>query len=695
MSAALSGLSLERALAMLTSESTGHTSEGATVGADAVEDVAGTIGRRARRVLLDGQWWREPGPPLLARLQADDADGTTHAGWVALQPRREAGYLAFGSGPGGVVVDAGVAACLAPFAFTLHERFPARMLGAKDVMRVALAPLRSDLAIVLAVSLISALVALMAPVATGELIDRAIPASSIPQALAMVAGVAVAGLAAIALGVLHTIATLRVESRACLNLQAALLDRVITAPARFFRRFASGDLSLRLAAVGTVQRTLTDAALGATIAATFAIANTALMFSYSARLAWAALGVAAIISAVIAVIGVARIRVGRRIAEAEGKLCSTTFELFTGIAKLRAAAAEYRGHAQWLARYRTWRALELRGATLGNLEAAILAVLQPLALAVVLALAWQLGASPDARALPVGQYVALQAALFGTVGGLAALVSTAFLVAGLAPEWERAKPLLEIEPESGGGLRRHVPQGAVSLQSVSFAYPGGPPVLSDVTLDIPAGSFVAIVGASGSGKSTLLRLLLGFEQPDQGVVRYDGLDLLQLDVQRLRRGIGTVLQGGKLWAGDILANICGSHVLSAEEAMRVASAAGLAADIEAMPMGLYTLVGEGVATLSGGQRQRVLIARALAGNPRLLLLDEATSALDNLSQAAVLASLAKMQATRIVVAHRLSTVRHADRIVVLENGQIAQQGGFEELARAPGPFAAMLARQRA
>ncbi len=195
------------------------------------------------------------------------------------------------------------------------------------------------------------------------------------------------------------------------------------------------------------------------------------------------------------------------------------------------------------------------------------------------------------------------------------------------------------------------------------------------------------------GKSTLLRLLLGFEFPGKGTVRFDGRVLPALDLKSLRGRIGTVLQGGRLWAGDILTNIVGATSLTVDHAWDAARAAGLAGDIEAMPMGMYTLVGEGVSTLSGGQRQRVLIARALVGRPRILLLDEATSALDNLSQAAVLESLERLDATRVVIAHRLSTVRNADRIVVLEKGRIVQQGTFRELATAPGPFAAMLSRQ--
>jgi ATP-binding cassette subfamily C protein len=176
-------------------------------------------------------------------------------------------------------------------------------------------------------------------------------------------------------------------------------------------------------------------------------------------------------------------------------------------------------------------------------------------------------------------------------------------------------------------------------------------------------------------------------------VRFDGRVLHALDLRSLRGRIGTVLQSGRLWAGDILTNIVGATSLTVDDAWEAARGAGLAADIEAMPMGMYTLVGEGVSTLSGGQRQRVLIARALVGQPRILLLDEATSALDNLSQAAVLETLERLQATRVVIAHRLATVRNADRIVVMDGGRIVQQGTFRDLAALPGPFAAMLARQ--
>ncbi|MBL0143208.1 MAG: ATP-binding cassette domain-containing protein [Betaproteobacteria bacterium] len=672
----------------------------------AVEDAAAAIGLRSRRVLLDGRWWAEGGTPMLARVaerrrvvRDNDASQTGATGWVALIPKALTGYRMVALDPkGGPPVewplDEETSSRLAPFAFAFHRTFEPRPLGTKDVLRFAIGHARADVGVLLATGLLAALVGLLTPVATGRLIDRAIPQGSADMTLAIVAGLAAAGLAAIALEVLRSIAVLRFEARTSVAIQAAVLDRVIGAPARFFRAFSSGDLALRLGAVNTVQRTVTGASIGAFVAGIFLTANFALMLAYSPSLSAAALGVILVAALLSAVLGIARLSIGRRIETADGKLSAMSFEYFAGIAKLRAAAAESRAYSNWLARYRDFRELNRRSATLSNLESVLLSILQPAAATLILYLAWRLAETPAARALTVGQFVAFQSAMFGLLAGMHGIVATALDLAALAPVWERAKPILATPPEDGvRGKIRHEPLGAIDFVGVSFAYPGGPEVLVDIDLSIRPGEFVAIVGASGSGKSTMLRLLLGFEFPGSGTVRFDGRVLPALDLKSLRARIGTVLQGGRLWAGDILTNIVGATSLTVDHAWEAARASGLAADIEAMPMGMYTLVGEGMSTLSGGQRQRVMIARALAGRPRILLLDEATSALDNLSQAAVLESLKRLDATRVVIAHRLSTVRHADRIVVLEQGRIVQQGTFRELATVPGPFAAMLARQ--
>jgi ATP-binding cassette subfamily C protein len=447
-----------------------------------------------------------------------------------------------------------------------------------------------------------------------------------------------------------------------------------------------------MASVNTVQRTITGSTIETFVTSLFLFANLALMLAYSPALTLAATAIVILVIALSTTLGLMRLKIGPRIEALDGKLSAMTFELFAGIPKLRAAAAEPRVYRRWYAKYDEFRNANGDSARLSNYESIALSLLQPAATILVLALAWKLAAG-NGR-MTTGDFVAFHAALLALLGGVHGLVSTALEVVNLKPVWDRARPILETAPEDAqGGAVRHDPTGDITLSGVSFAYPGGPTVLKDVDLEIRAGEFVAIVGASGSGKSTLLRLLLGFEAPASGFIRYDLKDLATLDLKHLRSRIGTVLQGGRLWAGDLLTNIMGTATADVEAAWGAARSAGLAADIEAMPMGLYTVVGEGLSTLSGGQRQRVLIARALVHKPRILLLDEATSALDNVSQATVLEGLAKVEATRIVIAHRLSTIVNAHRIFVMERGQLVQTGTFAELMAEKGPFAELAKRQ--
>ena len=204
-----------------------------------------------------------------------------------------------------------------------------------------------------------------------------------------------------------------------------------------------------------------------------------------------------------------------------------------------------------------------------------------------------------------------------------------------------------------------------------------------------------MVGPSGSGKSTIFKLLLGFETPESGTVSYDGQDLRSLDTIAVRRQLGVVLQSGRIAAGSILDNIGAGAQITLDDAWAAAADAGLADDIQAMPMGFHTVVSEGGTNFSGGQRQRLLIARALVHEPRILLMDEATSAVDNKTQAIIAESLKRRKVTRLVIAHRFSTIRQADRIYVLDRGRVVEVGTYEELAGGNALFTSMMARQMA
>ena len=295
----------------------------------------------------------------------------------------------------------------------------------------------------------------------------------------------------------------------------------------------------------------------------------------------------------------------------------------------------------------------------------------------------------------VGGFLAFFSAFgqsMGSIGALASGISESLIA---IPHITRLRPLISGEAElsddrkSPGEL-----SGTVELSRVTFRYTSsGPPVLENVSLRIAPGEYVAIVGPSGSGKSSLFRLLLGFEKPESGTVFLDGKAIDTLDISAVRRQLGVVLQNGKLATGSIYDNICGGVQLPLEYAWEAARLAGLDDDIKAMPMGMNTVVAEGVNTLSGGQRQRIMIARAVARRPRILLFDEATSALDNQSQAIVSTSLGNLNVTRLVIAHRLSTVRQADRIIVLVDGKVVQTGSYAELSNTPGTFANFARRQ--
>jgi ABC-type bacteriocin/lantibiotic exporter with double-glycine peptidase domain len=275
------------------------------------------------------------------------------------------------------------------------------------------------------------------------------------------------------------------------------------------------------------------------------------------------------------------------------------------------------------------------------------------------------------------------------------LSSAVVAALSVVPLYERARPILDARPEVNPA-KRHPGElaGGIDVKHVSFRYrPDSPMVLRDVSLSVSAGRFVAIVGASGSGKSTLLRMLLGFETPESGAIYVDNQDLSQLDIQAVRQQIGVVLQSGRLLSDSIHKNIVGSAPLTFDDAWEAARLAGLEDDIKNMPMGMHTIIGESGGGLSGGQRQRLMIARAIVRRPRILLFDEATSALDNETQAIVSRSLEGLQATRVVIAHRLSTVARADRIYVMDKGAVVQEGSYEELVRQEGPFADLARRQ--
>ena len=294
-------------------------------------------------------------------------------------------------------------------------------------------------------------------------------------------------------------------------------------------------------------------------------------------------------------------------------------------------------------------------------------------------------------------YMAFNVAFGQMAGAVMALAQGASQVATIRPMFELVQPILDAQPEIASDKPSVSDlSGAVDVSGITFRYDEhSPNVLNNLSFHIKSGEYVAFVGESGCGKSTIMRLLLGFETADRGTIFYDSYDINKVDLKSLRQSIGVVLQDGKLFMGDILSNITISTPgATIDDAWEAAELAGVADDIRNMPMGMQTIVSEGGGGISGGQRQRIMIARAICGKRRILMFDEATSALDNITQRHVIESLDSLNCTRIAIAHRLSTVRNCDRILVVRNGRIEEQGSYEELIAKNGFFAELVERQR-
>jgi ATP-binding cassette subfamily B protein len=254
-----------------------------------------------------------------------------------------------------------------------------------------------------------------------------------------------------------------------------------------------------------------------------------------------------------------------------------------------------------------------------------------------------------------------------------------------------AEPLPE---ESGDGP---LPGGTLELRNLSFAYDGGPPVLRDLSLSVEPGTTVALVGRTGSGKSTLLNLLLRLEEPPFGSIRLGGRDLREIPLPLLRRALVAVPQETFLFSDTLAANVAiGRPGATRAEIEHATSEAGLEPDLATFPKGLETIVGERGITLSGGQKQRTALARALLADAPFLVLDDAFSSVDTETEERILESVKARAGTRTVflVSHRLSTIQHADLVVVLEKGRLVESGTHEELLRAGGLYAELAERQR-
>lgn len=651
-----------------------------------LQAIARHSGFRLRSVLLKGQWWKEDCGPLLAFLAGDRTP-------AALIPR-DGGYELYqaGEAPRRLSDKDDPGRLLESEAYTLYAGMPETTKSLGALFRYGLQSIhKGAFVMLLATGIATGLLSLVFPVATGYLYDYVIPAAQKSSMMGLVLLLAASAVTTCFFQISQAIALIRIAGRMKTKIETALWDRLLNLPASFFRKFSAGDLAFRASGIGRTEDFFSGLLTGSLFSSLFAFFNFFYMFYLDAILAWYALGMTLLLVLFILWVQLREMKLLWLISDQQTKLQSLALQLLNGIAKIRVAGMEKRGFYLWSREYTYLRRLEH---TERRRVGSIATVHQVFGLITMLILFSVVLLDSNTRQ-DIGYFLSFLVAFGAFQEAFLSLVETLTDVPELWPGIKLLEPILQEEPEYvRGGQSPGELQGLVELNHVTFGYlKNVKPVLEDLNISILPGQFVGIVGPSGGGKSTVLRLLLGFEEPGQGAVYYDGHNLADLDLQSLRQQLGVVLQNGRLVSGSIFENISGSIPLTRDEAWRAARLAGLAEDIEAMPMGMQTFVSEGGATLSGGQRQRLLIARALARKPKILLFDEATSSVDNRTQESISENIDKLNLTRVVVAHRLSTIKNADMIYVLENGKVVEAGNFDQLMAENGLFARMAQRQ--
>ncbi len=601
--------------------------------------------------------------------------------------------------PEGIPVTEEVANKIDRDAFTCYAGFPARKLTIGDVLRFLFSQCwKEDYRTILLVSIVSGLIPLATPIITQTIFADIIPIRDWAGLATVTQVMMVTGFTTAALGLVRTIAVMRISLHLDMSVEAALWTRLLSLPTKFFRQYQTGELLSRMGGINAIKNMLTGSFVGSIFSTICSFWSLGLMCWYSLKLTGAALLLWIVYFIVIGFCYRRVLSFQRELIGAKNKTAGRIQQIFSSLPKFRIQGAETRAFYLWTEKFgEEWKwNLNLRWQNNYN---SVIAMGQPVFLNMLLYYFVMNSVNDPASAATGGgisysNYLAFSAAFSafnGTIIGFVPLVMQLF---GAVPQIENVRPILDEEPEITEDKQdAEVLSGAIEVAHLTFGYDETRDILKDISFKINAGETVAIVGPSGCGKSTLLRVLLGFEKPNQGAVYFDGQDLDALSVGSVRSQMGVVLQTGQLMAGDILTNIIGTKKLTEEDAWEAAEKAGVADDIRAMPMGMHTLISEGAGNISGGQKQRLLIARAIVGHPAVLVFDEATSALDNRSQSIVTESLSKMHSTRIIVAHRLSTIQDADHILVLDAGRIVEDGGYDELVEKNGLFAQLVRRQ--
>ena len=648
-----------------------------------------------REITLDMDWYRNDCGVIIAYLPEPKDDKSK-----ARKPSRPVAcymkgskYFYYDAASGEEKkLDKNIADTLDAKAFSIRRTLPNKSVTRKDLVTFIKKGIHArDVAHMAVLGIICTLIGVLLPKLNQLIYDDYIPMGDTSQLTQICFVILSCMIGNVFISIVRNLQEYRIPARTAYEMQDAVYHRIFELPERFFRDYDSAELANRISSVSGIVNSILTSIFSNGFALAISIIYWIQMIHYSKKLTIVCLVMLSIYSVLVYCLSRSAIRYVKQIEEYKGKASGTLYQLISAVDKIRMAGAEERAVLE----YSTPVANEKRISLKTGRVASVLSILSD-ASSTIFSMVLYYMIIKSKIGITMGAFMAFTTA-FGSVSNASiGFVQALTEYAQMKPMMKRVSPILETAPEDD--LNKDLISeldGDITVDHVTFAYSKDQaPVLNDISLHVSPGEYVAIVGASGCGKSTLLKLLMGFETPLSGRVMYDGKDIASVNKHSLRKKLGVVLQNGKLIAGSIYENITiTSDKPDVKRVWSVIDDVGLRDDVQQMPMGIHTVLSESGGTISGGQQQRILIARAIYNEPKVLFFDEATSALDNITQAKVCESLEKRRMTRIVIAHRLSTVRKCDRILVLDRGKVVEEGNYDQLMNIRGRFYEMAVRQ--
>ena len=636
-----------------------------------------------RQIQLEGKWWTRCSGKVLAFSAEDDTP-------VLLAPGF-ADYTFVDPKTGHRCNARKHTDLLKKEAFALSYPLPQEKLTISSLIGHALRQLSVyDGVCALLACLGVVLLTMFTPYACKLLFDEVIPSGDAAQIapIAVLLFSAAAGLVMVQMT--RNYLVVRMKDKTEYAMQSSLMTRLLSLPAGFFKSYSPGELSNRVLSVVRFSTQLTEDMLSTILTLLFTVMLFLQFFTYGGPLLWTGILVMVLYMITIYVQYSCRKKVQDQANMHASKLTGLIYNLAVGAQKIRTNGAEIRAFRHWAEAYEPSDPDGSRYPALFNYSNSISYNFRMVPLIVTMLAAWHYG-------LGLSDYIAYCSVLAIATEAIQNFQRITKVLAQLAPEIKLCRPILEAQPETDeGSVFIKDVSGNIDIRGLKFRYNDDMPyIFNNLNLHINAGDYVAFVGPSGCGKSTLVRLMLGFEQAESGSIFYDEHNLDDINKPSLRRYcISICLQDGQLVEGTIRDNILfGNGNYTDEDVWEAARNAALDKDIEAMPRGLDTPISADGQGVSGGQRQRIIIARALIRKPSIFFLDEATSALDNISQHIITENLKRMHCTRITIAHRMSTIRECNRIIVLGDGKVAEDGSYDELLAKGGLFTDIIKRQ--